>query len=470
MKYVAFLVIVPVILMFASCSNDKSNHKTTPLINDSDSEVLDDAESIPADDDKIVGESDISLADNDAPIIPDEIVDADNQPEPDESVDPDIIKKDDDIKPAPEDNDIKPTPDDDENPLIPDEDTKNPLDECEVHKDCDFGSKCDTTKNPTICTQATNCKTDADCSKLQSCKLAENWKECSVDFTPSQCKLDEDCGFGGYCEIVALEYGICKSKNECSINAECEEYFECKPNDEFMACQEIPQCASDEECGFGFACTPKDSKKFCTYANECKNDIECGNLQRCLPDGNHNKCQMKLSEVCTKDEQCKTSDMFCDLSLGVVGSCKSRNQCNIDLDCGEGMLCQSNDTYNECVQATTEKCALDMQCEDGFSCINGTCSPGYTGMCPEIEGFWKVFFSTQMFLQANKVYEFIPKEGCSGNIQEKEVIIPVGTFAQSEPKKYSIKIALFTDCTADINLGGLLSITCGDQTAQMIRE
>lgn len=317
--------------------------------------------------------------------------------------------------------------------------------ECSVNEDCGFGYKCDTSVTPTKCESASECETDAGCSTTQVCTVVENWKECQTNTSPQTCSSDADCPTGSICESIGGIIGVCRSMNECSSNDECETGEECKLDGDIYKCVDTVPCTSDAECGFGFSCNSGE----CVYANECSKDEDCGTLKRCLEDGNIMTCQTKFGGVCTKDSSCE-ADEYCDLTAGLIGTCKSRNQCYIDVDCGDGMRCESNGTYNECISASSESCLLDLQCDDGWVCKDYECKPQYEGMCTEIEGKWTVLTSDCTLVTTGMGAEFIPKDGCNGDIVVTDATLPAGTFTQIETRKYDVVFGFLINFNASI--------------------
>ena len=339
--------------------------------------------------------------------------------------------------------------------------------ECAIHTDCDFGNSCNTMISPTRCEYVSQCVTDYDCSDIQRCEREENWKICQLDISPDTCDKDEDCEIGEVCDIPVIGMGVCRSLNECEITSECATGYECEFNGTFNECVKSVPCVVDEDCGFGYRCLETLPENQCEYANECATADDCPALNSCDVEGNWTVCNFTSGTFCTSDANC-APDEYCDITI-VAGSCVSRNQCYADEDCGDGMKCENNGTYNECVPLSTEGCLLDIQCQDGWACIDNECMPKYSGVCTEIEGNWTVWMSDVIIFPQGTTWEFIPNDGCNGNIVESTSTVPAGTFNIIVSPEYDIKMGLVQDCTASININAIMTITCDGNTAQLGR-
>ncbi len=398
---------------------------------------------------------------------------------PDTSIDVDSVIPDvDAVKPDtnPNDNTITPDttiPDKDaaidtdfpkDTDMVPDADF--PADACLQHVDCPFGYKCDTAANPNACVSASSCKSDVDCKWYETCEMAENWKECKLNSGQTKCSTDADCQKGEKCEALFGTYKVCRSYNKCTTDDECAANQVCEWTGTYFDC--VTVCTVDKDCGFGYKCTKATPHNTCDYASECASDADCSSFQTCEASGNWNVCKLG-GGFCTSDANCK-ADEYCDISVGFFGSCKSRNQCTVDADCGENMACVSNGTYNECKPKQTQQCILDLQCPDGWTCKDYQCTPKYAGTCSEIEGLWTVWISTSLFFTNGSAYEFIPKNGCSGDVKKDGGSIPSGTFAQNTSGDFDLKMALLFNCTAKITANMVMQVTCSNGTATLGRK
>gem|GEM_PF-3402265 len=331
--------------------------------------------------------------------------------------------------------------------------------ECEVNSDCDFGYLCDL-ENGGVCSYASTCQTDADCQAWESCKVEDNWKQCAFNISKT-CASDADCGIGEFCQVVVGSYGLCKSKNECSSDEECGEYEICQFNDEFYECVEEIPCNADTDCREGYKCVFASPKNYCEYANQCTTDTDCAIYETCQMQGNYTVCKFTFSAPCTSDDGC-AEDEYCDLTLGPLGVCRTRSQCFVDADCDEGLICQSNGTYNECIPATTQQCWFDFQCPEDWRCIDGACKPVYAGMCENVEGQWTVLIPNVscMLITMGSQFEFIPTDGCNGKVKPLNLAWELGSFTETSTGNYDVTFALFLQCTAEVTLSTLMTLNC----------
>ncbi len=338
---------------------------------------------------------------------------------------------------------------------------------CTEHSDCEFGYECHTEFEQPICLYASECTVDADCPSYQRCQVEENWKACKIDFN-AFCQSDADCEFGETCDILFSNYGSCKSMNICTSDRECPTGFECESNGTYMDCVEVAPCVTDADCGFGFRCVAQQPKNLCEYANQCSSDADCGYMQECAVSGNWTSCTTHFPDVCTGDDSC-AEDEYCDTLLGPLGECRSKSQCFVDEDCGEGMACESNGTFNECVAADPDACWFDFQCQEDWLCLDNTCKPQYEGMCTDIEGLWTVWISDCTLIMTGQTYEFVPKDGCNGDIRLGDTQVPAGSFDETSTSHYDLTIALVLQCTSEVTLNTVMSVDCGSCTVQLGR-
>ncbi|HNT27684.1 MAG TPA: hypothetical protein PKH10_05830 [bacterium] len=384
----------------------------------------------------------------------------------------DLLPEPDDVLPEsdllPEADIVTPDPD---QPL-PDPDTVTPdidivPDACTVDGDCAFGYRCDTTTSPRACLFASTCANDFDCQTYQTCQVVGNWKECRLDLSDS-CETDADCAPGEVCETVILGYKVCRSMNKCLTSEECAANEVCDWTGSYYDC--VAVCTVDTDCAFGYQCIAGTPYNRCEYANECQSDADCPAFRTCEPSGNWMQCILSLGGgLCLNDTNCDPSE-YCDLSLGFFGTCKSRDQCLIDADCGDNMKCEFNGTYYECVPTNPKQCLFDFQCPTDWICAQNVCTPQYAGTCTEIEGLWNVLVSTALFFTTGSSYEFIPKDGCDGSIKQEGGTVSSGTFAQTSAFNYDITMLLFFNCQASITLNAIMQVTCSSGSATLIRS
>jgi len=382
---------------------------------------------------------------------PDEVVDEnDDGSDLDENVPPDIEQQEEDE--------------------IPDVDNWVAVDMCDVNTDCAWNYICDYFQTPRDCIKIGTCENDYDCPGLQKCTKKEHWNECVAGGIPETCSEDEDCDPGEFCEEINF-IKVCRSKNKCSDNEECEEKEECIFEDGYFQCINTAPCEIDTDCKFGFRCEIKEPENECVYANECVKDDECNAFSACVVEGNYTICKPLGGGVCTDDNGCKI-DEFCDLQLGLIGVCKSRNQCYKDEDCeDERLVCEFNGVYNDCVPSSPSWCLLDEMCGEGWYCIENECRPPNYDQCTEIAGKWTVRFSglSLITFQEGEVYEFLPKTGCNGDIKKEGATIFLGSFTETSKSNYEFDFFLVYKCTTVIYLGNLMNITCPDGSAQLAR-
>jgi hypothetical protein len=328
---------------------------------------------------------------------------------------------------------------------------------CASTDDCDFGYKCYTDLPQPVCILENSCSIDSDCGVMQRCVIGENWKSCQIDLGPTWCTNDEACPEGEYCDTLS-----CKSKAQCSTDRDCETGNRCLEQDGYKQCIPTPPCTQDAECGFGYQC----QSGTCAYANQCKNDGECPALQACKAVGNYTVCQFDTPSICTSDDGCD-ADEYCDTFLA-VGECRSRNQCFIDEDCGEGMVCESNGHYTTCVADSPKACWFDFQCPTDWVCASGECKPIYEGTCVDIEGRWTVLISDCTLITTTQVYEFVPTNGCNGNIHLGETQIPAGNFTETSESHYNVQFT-WQQCEGTVTLDSLLNLQCGSCSVQLAK-
>ncbi|HSA34397.1 MAG TPA: hypothetical protein P5077_11795, partial [bacterium] len=381
----------------------------------------------------------------------------------------DVLPESDIVMPEPDqplpDPDMLPDPDPDTDTVTPDIDIVS--DACTVDGDCTFGYRCDTTTSPRACLFASTCDNDFDCQNYQTCQVVGNWKECRFDLSDS-CETDADCAPGEVCETVILGYKVCRSMNKCLTSEECAANEVCDWTGSYYDC--VAVCTVDTDCAFGYQCIAGTPYNQCEYANECQNDADCPAFRTCEPSGNWMQCILSLGGgLCLNDTNCDPSE-YCDLSLGFFGTCKSRDQCAMDADCGDNMICEFNGTYNECVPTNPKQCLFDFQCPDGWICADNVCTPQYAGACAEIEGMWQVLISTSFLFTQGNSYEFIPKDGCAGSVRPEGQSVATGSFSQTAAKQYDITMLLFFDCEASITLNAVMQVTCPSGSATLIRS
>jgi hypothetical protein len=356
---------------------------------------------------------------------------------------------------------------------IPDEtpdEEQAPIHMCDTNSDCSWQFICDYFQDPRDCIKIGACENDYDCPGMQKCVEMDHWNECVVNTSPKICTKDEDCGKGEFCEEVNL-LKICRSKNKCSSNDHCGDKEECIFEDGYYQCINTAPCELHTDCQFGYKCEVMEPENECVYANECLNDEDCGALSACAVEENWTACKVLGGGFCTKDEDCQLAE-YCDIMLGLGGVCKSRNKCYEDEHCNDEKLkCEFNGVYNDCVPKSPEWCLLDEMCDEGWYCIDNKCTPPNFDQCKEIAGKWTVRFSelSMITFQDGEVYEFLPKEGCNGDIKKEGATVFLGSFKETSKSNYDFDFYLVYKCTTVIYLGNLMNISCPDGSAQLAR-
>lgn len=342
---------------------------------------------------------------------------------------------------------------------------QNPNFECSDHSDCLFGYMCNMDVNPHICSYASTCSSDADCSAFETCQVIEgNWKECQIDWSPGFCTSDDDCEAHEFCDIIA-GFGTCKSRNECTDDMECEQDYVCESNGVYNECVWGVSCQEHTDCPIGYRCVEASPRNECEYANECTQDSDCSSIQECRIVDNWAECQLAWNGVCVDDTGC-AEDEYCDGVIGGLGTCRSKDQCFVDEDClDENLVCEDNGEFNECVPGHETACWFDIQCPEGWRCIDGACHPLYEGMCSEVEGRWTVWYSpigqlACALIPIGTVYEFIPEDGCNGGVKREGGTIDLGTFSELGNHEYDVTFTLIYQCTAKVIGGTLMSMDC----------
>jgi len=406
------------------------------------------------DDDKDTGKLDTEVADDKDIIIDDEIHD-ESITEPDEN----NIVPDKEIIDIPDE-----TPDE-----FPDEE-EVPYHLCDLNTDCAWQYICDYFQDPRNCIKIGVCDNDFDCPGMQKCVQREHWNECVPNNSPKICTKDEECGKGEFCVEVNL-LKICRSKNKCSSDEQCSHKEECIFEDGYYQCIVTAPCEEHTDCKFGYKCESKEPENECVYANECVNDDDCNMLFSCVIEENWTKCKLAGGGFCTKDEDCNIAE-YCDIILGLGGTCKSRNKCYEDEHCNDEKLkCEYNGIYNDCVPKSPKWCIADLMCGEGWYCIDNECRPPNYDQCKEIAGKWTVRFSglSLIAFQDGEVYEFLPKTGCNGDIKKEGATVFLGSFKEKSKSNYELDFYLVYKCDAVIYLGNLMNISCPDGSAQLAR-
>ncbi len=427
-------------LLFVACGNEQAQSHPDADLND-EAAIADDFIGPVGDDEEEKDESDLSDTSDE---IADELL-VDDQTDPSDQTDQ--SDQADDVLP---DIDMAPA-------------------DCQINTDCPFGSRCDTTTSPHECFPMSTCKSDTDCATYEKCAIVDNWKQCQMNLASKECDSEGNCGFGEICETIYGLYDICRSMNECATNDECLEGELCESNGQYLEC--VTVCQIDTDCPFGYRCSPASPHNLCLYANECVRDSDCESFNTCEAFGNWMQCTVNATgKFCSDDNGCDPSE-YCDLLIGPVGGCKSRDQCHVDADCDDiNLVCASNGVYYECVTDEPKDCFVDQQCPNGWACSpDNVCVPPYAGVCPEVEGVWAALVSENLLIPQGTIYEFVPENGCAGKILPQDQQIEAGSFSQTAPGQYDLTMALFLQCTGQLTMATIMELTCPNGNATLVK-
>jgi hypothetical protein len=108
------------------------------------------------------------------------------------------------------------------------------------------------------------CSTDDDCPDHEPCSCRDSATALLPNhcLTEGNCRIDADCGTGGYCSPSLLEgLCVCTSVDYCAVV------------DPTNTCTTTGSCSCGDSCGHDYYChTPSD---------ECLNDSDCEDGARC---------------------------------------------------------------------------------------------------------------------------------------------------------------------------------------------
>jgi hypothetical protein len=251
---------------------------------------------------------------------------------------------------------------------------------CTQHADCIVGQQdCLPAKEDgtgadiMVCTATglgpvgTPCPNKTECATVTACLLSGR----SCDYT--QCagapctKDDVACGTDTACRI-----GTCPDKTACVVPAcsaaECLP-LTCQTNgvgDALAYCTKL-DCSDDTQCPGGYACSPiRDPHTICGLMPPKGNNTTCGKTtEPCIDPSTFGKDGNSYFEgsVCLLRKECQRRDL-----------CAA---CTTDIDCTiQGQHCVPSGAGNHCLRT----CTKTTDCQDGTSCVSGSCQPLY-GSC-----------------------------------------------------------------------------------------
>jgi hypothetical protein len=107
--------------------------------------------------------------------------------------------------------------------------------------------------------QQDDCYADSDCPQNQPCVCRKDASDPQANYCSalSNCRVDADCGAGGYCSPSLLE-GFCTCLNPAYCDVPCD------------------GCACGDSCGHGYFCH--------TARDGCLDDTDCESGQYCAFD------------------------------------------------------------------------------------------------------------------------------------------------------------------------------------------
>ncbi|MGI6393727.1 MAG: hypothetical protein ACOX2F_03175 [bacterium] len=133
---------------------------------------------------------------------------------------------------------------------------------CEIDTDCKFGYRCEIKEPENECVYANECVKDEDCNALSACVVDGNRTKCKL-LGGGFCTNDSGCKIDEYCDVQLGLAGVCKSKNKCYKDADCEdERLICEYNGVYNDC--VPKspnwCLLDAMCDDGWQCVDNECR------------------------------------------------------------------------------------------------------------------------------------------------------------------------------------------------------------------
>ncbi len=257
---------------------------------------------------------------------------------------------------------------------------------CTEHSECEDGKLCMDGHCETV---EPECESDWDCPEK---KLCSEYRLCERG---AACRTDAQCGDGRICE----ETGHFCVPDGCLYDSECDSGMICDPGPHECryAVYTGSPCGADEQCLASDRCYRSTCVRTCDpYSPECQTsyvcatvtDLESGPAALCVP--------MEPGESegasCSEITPCRTGLICHNRKCGRV--------CDPSLSaedvCGEGMVCDIDETLQIgvcatppcdedtnpcpsgqfCYQGECVTCATNDQCPTKYFCGRGVCQPG----------------------------------------------------------------------------------------------
>lgn len=140
---------------------------------------------------------------------------------------------------------------------------------CEIDTDCQFGYMCEIKQPENECVYASECVDDDDCNAVSACVVQGNWTVCKIA-GGGFCTSDAGCDIAEYCDLQLGFAGVCKSRNQCYSDADCDdEKLKCESNGVYNEC--VPKnpnwCLLDAMCDEGWFCVENECRP--PYYEQC---------------------------------------------------------------------------------------------------------------------------------------------------------------------------------------------------------
>lgn len=262
------------------------------------------------------------------------------------------------------------------------------------------------------------CATDPDCPPDSTCVVEEFCDDCGCctasTCQPSNCLDDSQCGWGSVCRGER-----CESCQAIACDMWCPGGYLERNGCEVCEC--ATECRSDEECPGGEVCMPgancddlcMSGDPACCEGNWCAPPRTCdAPSPACDPtlSCNPSSCECLDGEwVCTSD--CRPLSARCAVTAcGPIPGCTDTIECGPNYTCTpinscapSGCVCHDSGQWQcdsecgggVCLNATTFcppiddlGCITDIDCYDGYVCIevSGVCAQSCT--CDPVSGTW----------------------------------------------------------------------------------
>jgi len=143
------------------------------------------------------------------------------------------------------------------------------IEDCHGDSECTAGAngRCNRTVPPIACQSDCSyddCFDDSACPDRVPCQCREQATDSQPNacVTSSNCRVDGDCGPGGYCSPSVLDdFCFCPSPALCDASDKC-----------YAGNMQVP-CACGDACGHGYYCH--------TASDTCVDDEDCGGQGTC---------------------------------------------------------------------------------------------------------------------------------------------------------------------------------------------